>query len=188
MIVPHPPHPLAPKQRTRITKHGVPSAVQLFTYPICQAQELMATTIVPWQDGWIQFDVLCVIMSWLDFFLTFVFNIGAGTSTFAVLRVVTLQRPISLKHRVIDSKPVGLRNSYEYFISNDFDFAILPVVRFSKGFSRIPRDVDINCNDANMYQHVSTCINMYQHVSTCINMYQHVSTCINMYQHVDVTW
>ena len=27
-------------------------------------------------------------MAWLDFFLTFIFSIGAGTSTFAVLRVV----------------------------------------------------------------------------------------------------
>lgn len=48
------------------------------------------------KDGWIQFDVLCVIMSWLDFFLTFVFNIGAGTSTFAVLRVVRLMRLLRL--------------------------------------------------------------------------------------------
>lgn len=48
------------------------------------------------KDGWIQFDVLCIAMSWLDFFLTFVFNIGAGTSTFAVLRVVRLMRLLRL--------------------------------------------------------------------------------------------
>ena len=48
------------------------------------------------KDSWIQFDVLCILMSWLDFFLTFVFNIGAGTSTFAVLRVVRLMRLLRL--------------------------------------------------------------------------------------------
>ncbi|CAJ1461532.1 unnamed protein product, partial [Effrenium voratum] len=48
------------------------------------------------RDPWILFDLLCILLSWLDFFMTYALSIAGGTSALAVLRVLRLMRLLRL--------------------------------------------------------------------------------------------
>ena len=48
------------------------------------------------RDSWAKFDLMCLILAWLDLLMTYLIEIEGGTSAFAVLRVLRLMRLLRL--------------------------------------------------------------------------------------------